>query len=418
MRYSNSRLYSEDLDQRVEENITESITEIEEPLGIQYLKKGFSTPWEFSVLRTDVEDLHSTFKEVLGKEGKLPRIVVSFTSLPRRFDAYVRRMLEVLREQSYQPDHIYICVPKTSRRSSDVFEVPSWIKKDPHITVLRPEKDMGPATKLIPALRAEVKQNFTDTRVVTVDDDNEGGWMGDELLELLAYSMIYEDAAIGFTGWNVTCMLGSSRCHPDDSGVPMPQFGENALMFIKQSDDYACHTLADYKTEYYANCMGSVRKNYLAYADVLEGYRGVLYQPKFFKFEEIESLLNKDVPDFFFFVDDVWFSGWLATNRVSRLVVNPAIYSDSDVYLDMTEYARLRNLTSHLLNPSREDVLAAQKRKNESKEPEKGLHDLDNFKDSNLEGVRWFEKRNAWTKNLWKRPAGFLYNSEMNNTKD
>jgi hypothetical protein len=50
--------------------------------------------------------------------------------------------------------------------------IPDWIANDPAITVFRPKKDYGPATKLFGALEY-IKTRPEITRIITVDDDIE-----------------------------------------------------------------------------------------------------------------------------------------------------------------------------------------------------------------------------------------------------
>lgn len=276
--------------------------------------------------------------------------------------------------------------------------------------MIRPKIDLGPGTKLIPTIEAELKLGNTHTRIVTVDDDNEGHWTSDSLLQLFAYSLYFEDAALGFTGWNATCMVEDAHCSPQDSGVPERNFRDRWYNFIRQTDDYACHTLSDWLPQYFANCMGAVRKNFVAYADVLEGFRGALYQPRFFALKDLKTLTNaKLVPKYFFLVDDVWFSGWLGVRNISRLVVNPAIHKEAPVAKALRAYSDKRKI-NRVMAPLTPKDLASQ---GTPTEVEGGLHSLGiNFVEANHLGAKWFGKKGAWGKDLWDRPPGFVYNSE------
>lgn len=384
------------------------------PLGLRWFKQGFENPWQFSTLRTGIAELEAAYKRVLKRDGKLPRLVVSFTSLPHRFDKYAPATIRLLKQQKYPPDHIYVCIPAVSRRSNDTFRVPSWISEDKAITVLRPKVDYGPATKLIPAVRAELKLKNTHARIVTIDDDNEGGWSDQQLKSLFLYSLAFEDSALGFTGWNVTCMTSDSRCKEMDSGVRTRQFSDRFYNFIRPADDYACHSLADWLPEYYSNCLGAIRKNFVGYIDVIEGYKGALYQPRFFDIEQIESIISDKVPDGFFLCDDVWFSGWLSSKNIRRLLINPAIHNDAPVNMMINAYTKTNrtDIDTEVRQPSKEDLKEVEKR-NKNGKVEEGLHALGDFSKSNHDAVKWFEGHNGWTKDLWKRPNGFLYASEV-----
>lgn len=382
------------------------------PLALAWYKAGYENPWQFSVQRTGIAELLNAYERVMDRDGKLPRVVVSFTSLPGRFAKHARSTLAIVKEQSFVPDRIYVAIPKASRRSKEDFQIPSWLANDPLVTVLRPEVDYGPATKLIPALLEEKRLGNENTRVVTVDDDNEGGWDPKALLDLVAYSLAFEDAAIGFTGWNATCIVKDARCTPEDSGVPHRQHRDRWYNFIKQADDYACHSLVDWLPDYYANCMGAVRKNYIAFADVIEGYRGALYQPRFFDLKQLTSILDKKkTPEYFFLCDDVWFSGWLAVKGVKKLIVNPAIHDNAPVREALLEHMeeKRKGKSMKLLPETEEDKKIGQRKI----EVEDGLHSMGlDFANANHEAVRWFESKGAWTKGMWDRPVGFVYPSE------
>lgn len=380
-----------------------------QPLGLRWFQASYENPWQFSVMRTGIPELHQSFKDVMSRDGRLPRVVVSFTSLPRRFTKYAYTMLRLIKDQSYIPDVIYVAVPKTSRRSKDSFAIPTWLRDDPLVKVLRPDVDYGPATKLIPALEAELALGHTHSRIVTVDDDNEGHWGRETLLQLVAYSLHFEDAVIGLTGWNVTCMVSNARCAPHEAGVPDRQFPDRLYNFIRPADDYACHSLSDWLPEYFSNCMGAIRKNFVGFVDVLEGYRGVLYQPRFFDVDVLKTIVDpKHTPEYFLLSDDVWFSGWLSTRNVSRLVVSPAIHDDAPVRLALVSYSDQRAMSRAMLPISNADG------KKWAEGPEKGLHDLgNNFVQANHDGVRWFEKRGGWTPGIWDMPDGSPYMPEQ-----
>ena len=397
-------------DVRVTINQTNDI-HFTQPLGLDWFQQGYENPWSFSTMRTDVNDLEKAFHRVIQRDGKLPRVVVSFTSLPKRFIKHAYSMVKLIKHQTYIPDMIYICVPKDSRRSNDTFDIPRWMTEDPLITILRPDIDYGPATKLIPTIEAEQILGNTKTRIITVDDDNEGGWNNDSVLKILSYSLHFEDEALGFTGWNVTCMVKDARCSPEDSGIPFRQARSKKYNFIKQADDYACHSLADWKKEYYPNCMGAVRKNYVAFTDVIEGYKGALYQPRFFNLKEIKDIVNESTPKYFLLCDDVWFSGWLGVNKFSKLIINPALHDNASVRKALIKYSDGRNISREVVPMDKESKLIYEN----INTVEGGLHSMGfSFVQANHLGVQWFEHHHAWTEEMWTRPKGFKYLSERN----
>lgn len=384
-------------------------TEPQMPLGLKWFLDAYDNPWQFSVQRTGIDELKDAVNRVAERDGKLPRVVVSFTSLPKRFVRHAHNMVRILKRQSYTPDAIYIAVPQTSRRSNESFTIPDWLAKDELVTVLRPSVDYGPATKLIPALERETELGNLDTRIITVDDDNEGGWTDDSLIGLFAYSLYFEDMAVGYTGWNATCMVSDARCETRYSGVRGRQFADRKYNFIRQSNDQACHTLSDWLPDYYNLCMGAVRRNFIAYTDVIEGYKGAAYQPRFFNISDLKRIVQEDELKPFLLVDDVWFSGWLGVRNVSRIVVNPAIHPNSSLRKRLEELSRQRGISTNQTELSERD----RSRLEGIDTVEKGLHELSNeFVPANHDGVVWFESLHAWTPGLWDRPEGFTYLTE------
>jgi hypothetical protein len=79
-----------------------------------------------------------------------PRVVVTLSTLPHRMES-INETLNSLVQQSMPPDAIYLNVPWVARRMNRTYVVPYALQQWSAITIVRCE-DMGPATKLIPAL--------------------------------------------------------------------------------------------------------------------------------------------------------------------------------------------------------------------------------------------------------------------------
>lgn len=118
------------------------------------------------------------------------RIVVSLTTIPSRA-AHLAPVLRSLLDQTEPADRILLALPRQSLNGQP-YPAPETLGLPAGVDILRCE-DIGPATKLVPALRAE-----PDALVVVVDDDviyPEGF-----IAALLAEHRRRPNAAIGLRG--------------------------------------------------------------------------------------------------------------------------------------------------------------------------------------------------------------------------
>ncbi len=203
------------------------------------------------------------------------RLVVSLTTIPARL-ADLRPTLLSLMEQTRPPDRLILALPNHSCRDGRPYTLPEALAADLSGGLPRPVsvlrcRDWGPATKLLPALRAE-----PGALVVAVDDDVI--YPRDHLETLLAAHRERPRAALGWRGWRIQPGVPPRRfAHVWASAVTMPQP-----------------------------------------ADILLGWGGYLIPP---------GALDAAVfdyagwPEAMRWVDDVWISGHLARRGVARLVV-------------------------------------------------------------------------------------------------
>jgi len=202
--------------------------------------------------------------------------IISLTVLPSRLE-HIGGTISSLLNQSETPDEVCVWLPKNTRRDNKkIDEIPGFLKQD----LIRTEfvEDVGPATKLIPALRKYWHDK--ETIIVTADDDIEypREWFGG----LIEYSNILKDASLGYRGRKFF-------------GI-----GPLKLYFYDLAKLYFGHKRDEPKK-----------------VDLITASWGCLYKVKFFN-EEVFSL---DLNTPMFLTDDIWFNGQLAKNRVHRFVV-------------------------------------------------------------------------------------------------
>lgn len=207
------------------------------------------------------------------------KVIVSVTTIPSRWDL-LKKAVDSLVAQRFKPDHIYVVVPRTSKREGTPYNVPVWLKGHPRVEILDIETDFGPASKLLGPLSLNLDP---DTIIVTFDDDSE---YEEHVLEKLVDRAIrYPGAAIGFSGINVERLIKTGEYE-----LVYEQFGR--------------------------------RPQDPTPANVIEGYCGVAYRAGFFDAGVVGTL---GYPEDVFFVDDFWFSGYLAKKGIPKLVFH---YSD------------------------------------------------------------------------------------------
>jgi len=94
-------------------------------------------------------------------------VFVGLTTLPSRI-AKLGSTIESLLAQTLPPEAIFISLPRRSVRENCSYYLPEWLEPAPRgVHVLRPERDYGPATKLLGCL----PRIGRDACLIVVDDD-------------------------------------------------------------------------------------------------------------------------------------------------------------------------------------------------------------------------------------------------------
>lgn len=213
-------------------------------------------------------------------------IVVTLSSIPSRIGRIAPALASLL-DQTVPPREIVLALPERSRREGRTYRVPDAVGSHPRIRVVRTGRDWGPATKLLPTLRAHA--HAPDTPVLAVDDDN---IYPRTFVETFArWAGRLPDAALTLRG----CRVPPSRRWRDcrefkGAGLRDP-----------------------------------------APTDIVQGCAGILVRPRFFD----EALFDyRDAPEGAFYVDDLWISGHLARRRVPAWVLpfaGPFVYLSASV---------------------------------------------------------------------------------------
>lgn len=122
-------------------------------------------------------------------------IVISLTTTPSRI-ALLEHTLKSLLDQTRPPARIVLNLPRHSQREGVAYTIPDALKAQKSLDIRRCD-DLGPATKLIPTLRAE----DPDTPILVLDDDRiYPAWLIAHYEAALAR---HPEAALTMAGWVV-----------------------------------------------------------------------------------------------------------------------------------------------------------------------------------------------------------------------
>jgi len=218
-------------------------------------------------------------------------IVVSLTAIPPRYPN-LRRKVNSLFRQTVLPTAIEIYIPKSYRRFPNVNTPFPELPKG--VTVIHVDDDLGPATKLLPALD---KWRGQDVDILICDDDRlqDPEWIA----RFAKARIIRPDDIICERGWNIHERLGFEQLQPLlPRALHSSNGGRSTSYRIKRA-----LSLGLFHPE------RSVFES-SGYVDIFEGFLGALIPP------EGLPLQAWEIPDILWTVDDVWLSGMAKLNGV------------------------------------------------------------------------------------------------------
>ncbi len=214
----------------------------------------------------------------------------------------INETLHSLVRQSLRPDVIYLNIPYIAKRMNRTYVIPDSLAAWSDITIIRCD-DIGPATKLIPALRAEPDPS---TLVITVDDDHV--YPIHFIRQLVWFATFDPRVVWAVNGWSFLFTPGVHNVMSVYAPLEVPVI----------------------------SLRGRGR-----YVDVCQAVAGIAYRRGFFT---DLTLLSNPHPACFT-TDDMWFSGVLATVSGVRRVAIPKVFNsaaDSHLFLASTASWRTR----------------------------------------------------------------------------
>ncbi len=227
------------------------------------------------------------------------RHVISLSTIPPRFAA-IGPALRSLVAQASRPEAVELYIPRSYRR------FPQWGGSLPvvpeGVTIIRVDDDLGPATKILPAVRAYRGQ---DIELMYVDDDIHfaPSWSA----RVLKLRRKMPDTALCATALTVE-MLG----HPWRATTPLPRVvpapypNEQAGFHLRRLlDSVVRRNAALPRTRTWFR---KLKRS--GYTDIAEGFAGISLRPEY-----LDDAVF-DVPPVLWAVDDIWISGHLTRRGV------------------------------------------------------------------------------------------------------
>lgn len=196
------------------------------------------------------------------------RVVITLTTIPGR-EKKLRSTLSSLLDSTRKVDEICINIPIMTKNGKK-YKIPNWLSSLKYIKIYQLEYDYGPSSKCIPTLQRE---NNPNTLIITVDDDVIYGSKMAETYVKIFKQRNYKDA--------LTVFGASIRNNKDVDYGLFP-------------------TYFNFRGPYYI--------------DTLMGHNSFCFQRWMFP-KEVYDYSN--APKEAFYVDDIWFSGWLKYNNVN-----------------------------------------------------------------------------------------------------
>lgn len=222
------------------------------------------------------------FPKKTGDRDQSDGVIISMTTLPSRI-ANIAPTISSLIHQTIPPEKILINLPAYSRREQSEYKIPKSLIENPWVEINNIEDDLGPATKLLPALKKY--QNQKQKLIIVADDDE---IYPKKLVEnYLTWEKELPGSVLTLVGWDVPKNLMHS-----DRIVKFGAIGSKPP--------------------------GSLKVDKPTRVDCVQGASTFAVRPAFFS-EEIFDYTK--APKEAFFVDDIYVSAHLAKRKIPVFVI-------------------------------------------------------------------------------------------------
>lgn len=227
------------------------------------------------------------------------RHIITLSTIPPRF-ADIGPTLRSLLDQRSRPEAVELYIPRSYRRfpqwGGGLPDVPQGVK------IVRVDEDLGPATKILPAVKAYKGQ---DIELLFVDDDHHYSpdWAG----RVLKLRRKLPNTALCASGLTVEKIGRPWRAtEPLPRAVPAPRAKQQFWFNFQSMLDH----VRQQDTDEPALRPGFRKIDRSGYLDIAEGVNGVAVRPEYLD----DAAFN--IPPVLWAVDDVWISGHLARRGI------------------------------------------------------------------------------------------------------
>lgn len=228
-------------------------------------------------------------------------VIISLSTIPSRFDK-IGPTLESLLAQSAKIDEIRLYIPKSYLRFSDYDGVALPVIPN-GITLIRPDQDDGPASKVIHCL-VDPKLD-PEGQIIFCDDDRI--YDKDWAQKRLDQSAEHPECAITGSGLFVETFNDQQRQYNANQLPRAARYPKYMDVPYKIARAFRIALNEGIKAAFTTKfAKPTFRKS--GYIDIFEGFSGVLVKPRFFT----KDVLN--IAEVAQFQDDIWLSANIAKN--------------------------------------------------------------------------------------------------------
>ena len=232
-------------------------------------------------------------------------IIVSLTTIPPRMP-HLHVTLDSILSQTIIPDAIVINIPTKYNNYSNDFSIPDTILNKERVIINRCQ-DYGPGTKLLGLYQTDIYNTLVDTDIIVIVDDDRT-YNQHLISNFIDYRKEFPDNVLTVAGWEINA-LTKNKLKYSSSKVP------RGIEFRKSG-----------------------------FIDILGGCCGFSLTKKQCPFNR-QEIFDLNPADISYYVDDIWFSGFITLNNCDIMLVPNSIQRD--------EQRNINNNISELASPDR-----------------------------------------------------------------
>jgi hypothetical protein len=216
-------------------------------------------------------------------------IIVSLTTIPPKFQHLYLTINSIL-SQSVMPDMIIIHIPKKyNNYNYEPHMLPSF--SSDIVFINNDTEDFGPATKLLGLRNTDVYSKMSnDDMIIIIDDDRT--YNKNLIKNMMYYHSVYPEKVLTVAGWDIE-FLSNKKYTINNKKMPR-----------------------------------GVEFRQCGYTDVLGGCCGFLLTKSMCPFNYHSEIFNLHPSQPYYYVDDVWISGFLTLSNIDIYIVPNAIFMD------------------------------------------------------------------------------------------